>query len=129
MKMNPVSWFEICVNDFDRAKKFYETVFNVKLTEFPTPVNDNSRMANFPMQDGLPGAMGCITTAPSMPEIKPGISSVLIFFETEDCLTEQNRIEQAGGKVLQPKYSIGENGFVALCSDSEGNRFGLHSMN
>ena len=31
MKTNPVGWFEIYVEDMDRAKLFYESVFKVKL--------------------------------------------------------------------------------------------------
>ena len=37
------------------------------------------------------------------------------------------RVEQAGGKVEQPKTSIGEHGFIALIRDTEGNVVGLHS--
>ncbi|MGB6152634.1 MAG: VOC family protein, partial [Pricia sp.] len=32
---NPVGWFDIYVSDLDRAKKFYESVFEIKLTDFP----------------------------------------------------------------------------------------------
>ncbi len=28
---NPVGWFEIPVNEMDRAKKFYETVFGFEM--------------------------------------------------------------------------------------------------
>jgi predicted enzyme related to lactoylglutathione lyase len=38
------------------------------------------------------------------------------------------RIEQAGGRTLVPKTSIGEHGFIAHFIDSEGNRVALHSM-
>jgi hypothetical protein len=30
--------------------------------------------------------------------------------------------------VLKPKFSIGNNGFIAIIGDSEGNAIGLHSM-
>ena len=39
-----------------------------------------------------------------------------------------DRVEGAGGKVVMPKTSIGENGFMALFLDTEGNKVGLHSM-
>jgi predicted enzyme related to lactoylglutathione lyase len=29
MSMNPVGWFEIYVQDMDRARSFYESVFGV----------------------------------------------------------------------------------------------------
>jgi predicted enzyme related to lactoylglutathione lyase len=38
------------------------------------------------------------------------------------------RVQQAGGKILAPKMSIGENGFIAIILDAEGNRIGLHSV-
>ena len=31
MKTNPVVWFEIYVQDMERAKTFYESVFQVKM--------------------------------------------------------------------------------------------------
>lgn len=37
-------------------------------------------------------------------------------------------VEEFGGKVVAPKMSIGEFGFVSLCMDTEGNLFGLSSM-
>jgi hypothetical protein len=39
------------------------------------------------------------------------------------------RVEAAGGKVLAPKMSIGENGWISFLLDSEGNKVGLHAPN
>jgi uncharacterized protein len=33
--VNPVGWFDIYVSNLDRAKKFYETVFNTTLVDLP----------------------------------------------------------------------------------------------
>jgi len=41
---------------------------------------------------------------------------------------EQSQVVAAGGKVLRPKFSIGQFGWVTLCMDTEGNMFGLNSM-
>ena len=37
------------------------------------------------------------------------------------------RVAKHGGKVLGPKKSIGQHGFVGHFEDSEGNRVALHS--
>jgi hypothetical protein len=37
MKSNPVAWFEIYVQDPDRAKRFYESVFQVTLKKLNAP--------------------------------------------------------------------------------------------
>ena len=47
----------------------------------------------------------------------------------EDLSTVLDKVEGAGGKVMQPKTDIGENGFIAFIEDTEGNKVGLHSMN
>ena len=46
---------------------------------------------------------------------------------TEDNIAEEQRIEAAGGKVVQPKMNIGEFGFISIFIDTEGNTIGLHS--
>jgi uncharacterized protein len=38
------------------------------------------------------------------------------------------KIEDAGGKILRPKTSLGGNGYMAQFIDTEGNRIALHSM-
>jgi len=35
---------------------------------------------------------------------------------------------KAGGRLGREKFPIGEYGFIALAIDTEGNMFGLHSM-
>jgi predicted enzyme related to lactoylglutathione lyase len=57
-----------------------------------------------------------------------GGNSTLVYFDSNDCTTEEARVLEAGGKVVKPKMSIGEYGFISLCMDTEGNMFGLHSM-
>jgi uncharacterized protein len=51
-----------------------------------------------------------------------------VYFGSEDCAIEESRVTEAGGKVMKPKMSIGEYGYISLCVDTEGNVFGLHSM-
>lgn len=123
--MNPVGWFEIYVDDINRARKFYETVLGKTMEEMPSPNIEGHQMIVFPWVENAPNATGALV---KMPGMKPGGNSVLIYFSCEDCQVEQNRVEAAGGKIMEPKFSIGEYGFCAWCIDTEGNCFGLHSM-
>ena len=123
---NPVIWFEIYVDNTKRAQKFYETILNVQLNELPMPeMNQSMEMLFFPSNMEQHGASGALV---KMDGFKAGGNSTVIYFHSEDCTTEQNRVETAGGKVVQPKMSIGEYGFISLCIDTEGNMFGLHSL-
>ena len=121
---NPVNWFEIYVDDMDRAKKFYEIVFDIELIKMPMPEGMNAEMCSFPWEEGGINATGALVKTK---EMKAGGNSVLVYFTTDECLAEQNKVEKAGGKIKEPKFPIGEYGFCALCIDTEGNIFGLHS--
>ncbi len=122
-KMNVANWFEIYVEDLDRAEKFYEAVLNVKMQKLPTPDGDHL-MSAFPMEDGAEGASGALVMQAQM---KPGVGGTMVYFGCEDCINEQTRAVEAGGKLVQAKMPIGEYGFIAICQDTEGNHFGLHS--
>ena len=124
-KFNPVVWFEIYVDDMDRATKFYETLLNVQLKDMPTPTDDPMQMKCFPSADFNFGASGSLV---KMDGMKAGGSGTMVYFGCEDCAVEESRAEAAGGKIIQPKMSIGEHGFCSMIVDSEGNSFGLHSM-
>ena len=120
---NPVGWFEIYVSDLERAKKFYETVFDTKLEELPSPDPD-LEMLMFPGGPGKEGAAGAIC---KMKDCEPGNNSTLIYFNSEDCAIEIGRVEAAGGKIFKDKFSIGEYGDIAMFFDTEGNMIGLHN--
>ena len=117
---NPVGWFEIYVQDMDRARKFYEAVFQTTLQ--PLPVQDLEMWA-FPMHDGAPGAAGALVKMAGV----PSGGSTMVYFNCDDCAVEGGRVAAAGGKVRRDKMSIGEYGFVVLAEDTEGNIIGLHS--
>lgn len=121
MKPNPVGWFELYVQDMNRAKAFYGTVFATTLEFLPGTEHE---MWAFPMemeQYGCPGALIKMDGCPSGP------GGTLVYFSCEDCAVESERAVSAGGTVFKEKFSIGPYGFIALVQDSEGNLIGLHS--
>ena len=125
-KANPVNWFEIYVEDMDRAKKFYSQVLDQALEDMKIPEGaEDLRMVGFPYVDGGINASGALVQSN---EMKPGTGGTLVYFSCEDCAVEQGRITAAGGQVIQPKFQIGEHGYCAIGMDTEGNTFGLYSM-
>ena len=125
-KYNPVAWFEIYVDDMDRATKFYETVMNVKLADMPVPNDAPMKMKCFP---GSGDGIGASGTLVKMDGLQAGGNSTIVYFGCYDCAVEESRVVAAGGTVHQPKMSIGEYGFCSIIMDSEGNTVGLYSMN
>jgi len=122
---NPVGWFEIYVNDIDRAQTFYESVLKVSFEAIGDPTDANVKMRAFPADMEQYGASGALVNMDGFPA---GGNSTLVYFSCEDCAQEESRVEQAGGQVQRSKMSIGDYGFITLAMDSEGNMFGLHSQ-
>lgn len=124
MKPNMVGWFEIPVSDMDRAKTFYETVFQVeiKVMDFGELI-----MGWFPSQGAeVYGSPGTLIKQESYIPSKEG---TMVYFMCKDVQNELDRIEAAGGKIYQAKKQISpEYGYMGVFIDSEGNRVALHSM-
>jgi predicted enzyme related to lactoylglutathione lyase len=122
MARNPVIWFEIHVQDMDRAKQFYESVFQAKLERIAAAEMD---MWGFPMQMDQAGTSGALV---KMEGVRSGGNSTIVYFTCDDCSVEEARAEKLGAKIHQKKMSIGEYGYISLLYDTEGNMIGLHSM-
>jgi predicted enzyme related to lactoylglutathione lyase len=122
---NIVGWFEIPVSDMERAIRFYETVFEFKLSRVQMGPLD---MAGFPWLEKGMGSTGSLVYQKDYH--KPGQDGVLVYFTafSGDLSIELSRVEAAGGKVLQPKTLISEEiGYMGIFLDSEGNRIALHT--
>jgi predicted enzyme related to lactoylglutathione lyase len=123
---NAISWFEIPATDIDRATKFYETIFDVKLNPIDTP---NIKMRLFPLDDPMNGVGGSVVASGGFH--KPSLTDgPLIYLNgNPDVQNILNKVEAAGGKIMVSKTEISpEYGFMAVFSDTEGNRIALHSV-
>lgn len=124
MAYNPVVWFEIYVQEMARAKRFYEAVFGLTLTQLESPIPD-MEFWSFPMQQDAPGATGALVR---MEGKDSGGNGTLIYFSCADCSVEATKAAANGGQIFREKFPIGHYGFIALVFDTEGNMIGLHSM-
>jgi len=127
--MNKVTHFEFPWDDKERAKAFYETVFNWKPIEWEQfgytswqtgPVDEK-------MQPTVPGFIngGSSKRDPQMPH-------PMFYIDTDDMDTTLEKIVAQGGEVVRGKTPLGENGsmgFLAWFKDSEGNILGLSQYN
>jgi hypothetical protein len=119
---NPVGWFEIYVDDIDRARAFYEAVLAIRLERLDAAVVE---MWAFPMKLQHPGAPGALV---HMDGFRAGGNSTIVYFTCDDCAVEAQRAVGNGGRIFKDKFAIGRHGFIALVFDTEGNMIGLHSM-
>lgn len=115
-------WVEIPVKNLERAMQFYQTVFELQ----PTEVIDEAvrRTTTLVMTEGGPGISLNQTR-----NFEPSDKGVLVYLDTgEDMPAYLKRVETAGGKVVEPKTSMGSAGYYATILDSEGNMLALYSM-
>ena len=124
-KPNAIGWFDIYVEDMDRAVTFYESVLGQKLVKIVDPTGE-TQMMSFPANMKAYGASGALVKSKHS---RPGVGGTVVYFSVEDCSVNESRIIAANGKIVKSKFSIGEFGWVTLCVDTEGNMFGLNSMN
>lgn len=124
MMHNGISWFEIPVSDFDRAKKFYGAIYNYEMPEMDMgPV----KMGILLHDRDKGGIGGAIVHGEAYVPSKTGAKVYLN--AGNDLNIVLDRVEAAGGKVIVGKTAVGMMGHIAIIEDSEGNNVSLHSVN
>ncbi len=121
---NSISWAEIPVTNFERAKKFYSTIYDY---EMPSQQMGPNLMGFLLMEQESNGVGGAIIKGENC---VPSQEGTLVYLNGgKDLNVVLNLVEDAGGKVLLPKTQITpEFGYYALFLDTEGNKLGIHSM-
>lgn len=125
-KTNVITWFEIPVSDIDRAKTFYETILDIEMV---MRKDGDDETVFFPFNPHIVQATsGRVTGVLSKSErnTSSGNGTVVYINANPSIQTVLDKVEQAGGKIIAPKMQIPA-GFIAIISDSEGNKVGLHA--
>lgn len=119
--VNTLNWFEIPATDFGRAKAFYATVLDAQIHDDPN--RQYAYLLSDPQKGGFGGAIAIGEN------FVPSLTGTTVYLDGgNDLSVPLSRVESAGGKVILPKTSIGNNGFIALFIDTEGNKVGFHSL-
>lgn len=124
---NSLNWFEIPATDSARAKKFYETIFDIEM--FGQDMM-GMEMTFFPYD--MQGQSGKVSGALVKSDMhKPGMDGAIVYLNANPSIQVViDRIGPAGGKVLMPRTMISEEiGYMAFFTDTEGNRMALHAGN
>lgn len=118
---NTINWFEIPAKDFDRACKFYGTLFNAELHKQDM---GDAKMGFFPYDgNGVSGAVCAVK------DFEPSTNGVMVYLNGGENLQGMlDKVVPAGGKVVVEKTLITpEIGYFAIFLDTEGNKVAMHS--
>ena len=115
--MPTVVHFDIFTDDMERAKEFYGELFDWKIELFPGPIpyyliQTTDLNGNESVGGGL--------AKRDAPE-----RSITNFIGVRSIDEYTARIEELGGKVVEPKWAVPGWGHLAICLDTENNAFGL----
>lgn len=124
-KADKVSWFEVPADDVKRASEFYNKVFG-----WATP--PMGKDATFALtvaadENGNPTEAGGINGGFHKRQGATDAGPV-INIHVDDIDAKLKAVEEAGGRILQPRTEIKEYGLsMALFSDTEGNVMGVYN--
>lgn len=122
--INAINWFEIPAKNIDRAKTFYEQIFNIEMHQLD--IEDGLKMVLFPAESGTVG--GALIENGDWYNPSDSEGPLLYLNANPDVQQVLDRVEESGGLIQVPKRLITEdNGYMAVITDSEGNRIALHS--
>jgi predicted enzyme related to lactoylglutathione lyase len=122
---NAISWFEIPTVDLDRAQKFYEEIFDIKMIPLDMP---QLQMRMFPIEDPM-NIGGALCLHPDFYKPSADAGPLVYLNGNPDVQLILDKIEAAGGEIIVPKTEISpEYGHMAVFIDTEGNRIALHSI-
>ena len=116
MPRGRVMWFELPADDPKRAIAFYEQVFGWTIVKWEGPFDYWQVTTGSDEEPGINGAI-----LPRRMAEQVTIDTIAV--ESVDESLEQ--IVAAGGSVAQPKQAIPGIGYIAYCTDTEGNLFGI----
>lgn len=119
--MPTIVHFDISADDMERAKEFYEELFDWKIEKIPGPVP--YYLIGTTDLDGKESVGGGLAKRAS-PDQKitnfVGVPSVEEYIE---------KVKELGGKIIEHKWPVPGYGYLAVCLDTENNTFGLWEEN
>jgi predicted enzyme related to lactoylglutathione lyase len=123
--MDRVKAFDIPVDDMKRAQRFYQEVFDWKITPIPGSGGNFHSAQTVPVdKNGDPRVPGGINGG-FFQRGTDGLEGTLLEINVPSIDEYLKKIESAGGKIVKPKSPILDIAFFSLVKDTEGNILGL----
>ena len=114
--------FEVPFEDAERAKEFYREVFDWQIQAMPEM--EYNIVSTGPVSDeGMPTEPGYI--GGGMMQRQAPVNTPVVTLAVDDIDGTLAAVEKHGGSSLGGKMPVGDMGFAAYFTDSEGNVMGL----
>jgi len=114
--MPTIVHFDVAAEDPERAKKFYAALFGWKFESYPAMQYNIITTANL---DGTPGVGG------GLGKLMVPSQRITNYFGVASIDAAMKQVKSLGGNVVTEKMAVPAMGYLANCTDTEGNPFGL----
>ncbi len=114
--MPTIVHFDVPADDPERAKKFYETLFDWKFELVP---QYQYNLISTRHLDGAPGVAGGLGK-----RMDPS-QRMMNYFGVKSIEAAMKQVKKLGGKVVTDRMAVTGMGWLVNCVDTEGNAFGL----
>ncbi|HXX54523.1 MAG TPA: VOC family protein [Methanoregula sp.] len=114
--MPTIVHFDVAAEDPERAKKFYAALFQWKFESYPAMQYNIIATENLDGSPGVGGGLGK-RMAPSQ--------RITNYFGVASIDAAMKQVKTLGGTVVTGKMAVPSMGYLANCTDTEGNPFGL----
>lgn len=116
--MPTIVHFDLPADDTSRAQAFYSELFGWAFEKAEGVPMEYHMIATRAL-DGSPGLAGGMG-----PRGEPG-QQIMNYVGVSSVADYLDRVSQLGGQIIMPRTPIPGVGTLAICEDTEGNRFGL----
>ncbi|MDD1718441.1 MAG: VOC family protein [Methanoregulaceae archaeon] len=114
--MSAIVHFDVAVEDIERAKKFYSSLFAWKFESYPEMQYNLITTTNL---DGTPGVGG------GMGKRMDPSQRITNYFGVSSIDKAMKMVKDLGGSLITQKMAVPGMGYLCNCLDTEGNPFGL----
>ena len=116
--MPTIVHFDLPADDTARARKFYSSLFpDWKYEKYPGEMDYH--LIQTTDLEGNPGIGGGLGTRMAPDQ------RITLYFGVKDINSMLVKIQNAGGAVVLPRMPVPGFGYLAVCTDTENNTFGL----
>ena len=115
--MPTIVHFDITAENPERARRFYQEIFDWKIERPPGPMDYHLiETTGLDGENGVGGGLG------KREGTEPGI---IVYIGVKSLDEYVSKVDKLGGKIIQPKTAVPGWGYLAVCLDTENNAFGL----
>ncbi len=120
--MPTIVHFEIPSDDIERSRTFHNELFGWHIEKWTGSMPATAEGMEYWLVTTVDDKGNKALTGGMMKRQSQGITN---YFDVKSVQEYSAKVEKLGGKVISPKQSLPGIGYIAICTDTENNRFGI----